>query len=193
MSKKVCNSQEEQDPEADENFLKNPDYSESSVEKILCDRVAILEAEIEALKDQNLRIRAEGENFRRRILREREDAVTYANRALIIDILEILDNFDRALQLFSRDNTGKEESVTSMFSGIEIIRDDFLKLLEKKWGLKCMEKLEGSPFDPQSQEAYLREITGDYSVETVVEVLRKGYFLHDRVLRSAKVRVAVPE
>ncbi len=144
--------------------------------------------ERESLKDQMLRVRADSENFRRRMLKEKEDSVAYANGALITDILTVIDNLERALQ-----SSAESKDFDTLYDGISLMEKDFLGLLEKKWGLKKMVDLESEPFDPEQHEAFLKESSPECSTDVVGQVLQNGYFLHDRVLRSAKVKVLVPE
>ncbi len=140
------------------------------------------------LTDQMLRIRADSENFRRRMLKEKEDSVAYANASLISDILTVIDNLERALQ-----SSEQTKDFQTLYDGVSLMEKDFLSLLEKNWGLKKMVDIESEPFDPEKHEAYFKESSADCSTDTVGQVLQNGYYLHDRVLRSAKVKVLVPE
>ncbi len=157
--------------------------------------VTIPESEYKALKQQEeeltnqmLRVRADSENFRRRMQKEKEDSVAYANGALISDILTVIDNLERALQ-----SSQESEDFQTLYDGVSLMERDFLNLLEKNWGLKKMADIESEPFDPEKHEAFLKETSPDCSTDTVGQVLQNGYYLHDRVLRSAKVKVLVPE
>ncbi len=145
-------------------------------------------AEKSTLTDQMLRIRADSENFRRRMLKEKEDSVAYANTSLISDILTVIDNLERALQ-----SSEQAKDFQTLYDGVSLMEKDFLSLLEKNWGLKKMVDIESEPFDPEKHEAYFKESSADCSTDTVGQVLQNGYYLHDRVLRSAKVKVLVPE
>ncbi len=140
------------------------------------------------LTDQMLRIRADSENFRRRMLKEKEDSVAYANASLISDILTVIDNLERALQ-----SSEQAKDFQTLYDGVSLMEKDFLSLLEKNWGLKKMVDIESEPFDPEKHEAYFKESSSDCSTDIVGQVLQNGYYLHDRVLRSAKVKVLVPE
>ena len=102
-------------------------------------------------------------------------------------ILPVIDDFERAI--------GSAESSTdfeSFLSGIKLIEKQFVGMLERNWGLKRMETV-GKEFDPQEHEALMMEECDGCSTQTVVEDYQKGYFLHDRVLRHAKVKVGVPK
>ena len=145
-----------------------------------------LAAEVADLKDKLLRKQADFENFRKRMLREREDAARYANAALLGDIIGLIDDFERAI------HSGEEsKDFNSFLQGITMIERQLVEMLENKWGLKRFTSV-GEAFDPTRHEAVQRvEGPGD-SRPIVVEDYQKGYFLHERVLRPARVKVMVP-
>jgi molecular chaperone GrpE len=145
-----------------------------------------LEAEIADLNDQILRKQADFENFRKRMFREREEAAKFSNSKLLLDLVEIIDNFERAIK-----SSEESQDFQSFHEGIELIEKQFIGMLESKWGLKRFES-EGEPFDPEKHEAIAVDQSGDYPEQSVVEDFQKGYMLHDRVLRNAKVKVALP-
>ena len=157
-----------------------------SVEEKLNRRVEELENEIASLKDQMLRKQAEMVNFRKRILKDKEDAIRFSSANLLTDLITIIDNFERAIQ-----SSTQSKDFDSFHSGIELIEKQFTGMLENKWGLKRIKSI-GEEFDPQKHEAIGMEESSGHDVETVVEDYQKGYILHDRVLRPAKVKVAVP-
>ena len=145
-----------------------------------------LEAEIADLKDQLLRKQADFENFRKRMYREREEASKYANSKLLLDLVEVIDNFERAIR-----SSEESQDFESFHQGIELIEKQFTSMLESKWGLKRFESV-GEEFDPEKHEAIAVDQSGEHPEQTVVDDYQKGYLLHDRVLRNAKVRVAMP-
>ena len=149
-------------------------------------RVQELEAEVAQVKDQMLRKQAELDNFRKRILKDKEEAIKYANTNLLTDLISIIDDFERAIQ-----SATASKDFDSFHSGIELIEKRFTGMLEKKWGLTRLASV-GQEFDPQKHEAIGMEESSDYTTETVVEDYQKGYILQDRVVRPAKVKVAVP-
>ncbi len=153
------------------------DYDKSLVEA---------KKEIDELKDQYLRKQADFENFRKRMLREKEDSIRFANSALLNDIIGVIDDFDRALQ-----SSGESKDFDSFHSGIELIEKQMLSMLEANWGLKRFDSA-GEPFDPEKHEALMMEESNDVEVQTVTEDFMKGYMLHDRVIRHAKVKVSKP-
>jgi len=169
----------------DKKKKKSADPGNSSCDE-LEKKVAELEGEVASLKDQMLRKQAEIDNFRKRILKDKEDAIKYSNANLLTDLITIIDDFERAIQSGS-----SSKDFDSFHSGIELIEKQFTGMLEKKWGLKRIESV-GKEFDPQKHEAIGMEESSEYDTETVIEDYQKGYILHDRVLRPAKVKVAVP-
>ncbi len=144
-----------------------------------------LQAEVSSLKDQYLRKLADYENFRKRMFREKDDAVQFANSQLLTDLVSVLDDFDRAV---SSSETSRD--FQSLHDGVDMIRRQLLGLLESKYGLARFESL-GEPFDPNHHEAMMSE-QGECDEPTVVEEYSKGYRLRERILRSAKVKVRMP-
>ena len=160
---------------------------EVSQEEILQAKVAELEAANAELKDQMLRRQAELENFRKRLIRDKEEAVQYANESLIRDILGFLDNMDRAL--VAAKNGG---DINALIEGFEMTQNQLLSTLDKNWGLKAIESV-GQEFDPSLHEACMMAIDESLDKETVLEEFQKGYTLHGRVVRPSKVKIGKPE
>jgi molecular chaperone GrpE len=140
-----------------------------------------LRAENQQLKDRVLRTLADFENFRKRTDREKADFFRYATGALMKDILPVLDNFDRAL-----DHAAEGDE---FHKGVLLIYKQLFDLLEKA-GLRTIDE-SNVAFDPNIHEAVVREENESLPSHTVAAVLQKGYFLHDRLLRPALVKVAV--
>ena len=133
------------------------------------------------LKDRYLRTLADFENFRKRSEREKSDFFKYALAGLMRELLPVLDNFDRAL-----DHAGDGDD---FHRGVLLIYKQLFDALTKH-GLRPIEEA-NVPFDPKIHEAVVREEDPSVPSHTVVAVLQKGYFLHDRLLRPAMVKVAV--
>jgi molecular chaperone GrpE len=146
----------------------------------------VLETQITELKDMLLRKQAEFENFRKRIQREKEESIKYANAMLLLDLTNTIDDFERAIQ-----SAKDSEDFRSFHSGVELIEKQLTQMLENKWGLKRFES-KGEKFDPDRHEAIMAEESDQVSAPTVVEDFQRGYLLHERVLRPAKVKVAQP-
>jgi molecular chaperone GrpE len=149
-------------------------------------RVKTLEEENSLLKDQYLRKLADFENYRRRIQREEQDSRFQANRQLILDILPIIDDFERALR-----SAGESKDFAAFYSGVALIEKQFVGMLERKWGLKRFESI-GAEFNPDRHEAILSEELPDQTVSLVIEDYQKGFLLNEKVLRPSKVKVSVP-
>jgi molecular chaperone GrpE len=148
-------------------------------------RIAALEDEVSSLKDQYLRKLADYENFRKRMFREKEDSVQYANTQILSDLVGVVDDFDRAVK-----SSETSMDFQSLHDGVDMIRKRLLGLLESKYGLAGFSS-EGEAFDPNMHEAVMSE-QGDCEEPMVIEEFVKGYRLRDRVLRSAKVKVRMP-
>ena len=140
-----------------------------------------IDAENRSLRDRYMRTLADFENFRKRSEREKTDFFRYALAGTIKDLLPILDNFDRALEHASE---GDE-----FHKGVSLIYKQLFDMLQKH-GLKPIEE-SGVRFDPYLHEAVVREEDPSVPSHTVVGILQKGYFLDDRLLRPALVKVAV--
>ncbi|MCK4540665.1 MAG: nucleotide exchange factor GrpE [Spirochaetales bacterium] len=149
-------------------------------------RVRELEEEVSSLKDQYLRKQADFENFRKRMLREKEEALKFANSNLLSDLITIIDDFERAIK-----SSNDSRDFDSFHSGIELIEKQFTAMLDRKYGLKRFESL-GEEFDPQKHEALMMGGSADHDSQVVLEDFQRGYILHDRVLRHAKVKVSNP-
>ena len=140
-----------------------------------------LRAENQQLKDRYIRTLADFDNLRKRTEREKADFFRYANAAVLKDMLPVLDNFDRALE--------HAEEGDEFHQGVLMIYKQLFEILERH-GLKAIGEA-GARFDPNIHEAVVREEDDSVPSHTVVAILQKGYFLHDRLLRPALVKVAV--
>jgi molecular chaperone GrpE len=149
-------------------------------------RIASLEAELADLNDRHLRKVADLENYRKRMAREMEDIRLYANTEILLDLVSLLDDFDRAIQ---SSETGKDWK--SLHDGVIMIQRAFLSKLEGRYGLKRFDSA-GEPFDPGRHEALMAEKRDDVESPVVAEDFLKGYVLHGRVIRPAKVKVTMP-
>jgi molecular chaperone GrpE len=132
-------------------------------------------------KDRYIRAIADFENFRKRTERDRADFSRYATAAVLKDMLPVLDNFDRALD--------HAEEGDEFHKGVLLIYKQLFDLLQRH-GLRVIEDV-GVQFDPNIHEGVVREEDPSVPNHTVTAVLQKGYFLHDRLLRPALVKVAV--
>jgi molecular chaperone GrpE len=160
-------------------------------EKELEEKAAALEARLEEAKDQYLRKAADFENFRKRMNREKQEAIDYANQSLLGDLIQTIDDFDRAIKA-AESMARSSPEFTSFYEGVSMIEKRLSSQLENKWGLKRFDS-EGEPFDPNRHEAMMMEKSPDIHEPVVKEEYYKGYTLRDRVIRSAKVKVLMPE
>jgi molecular chaperone GrpE len=130
------------------------------------------------------RKQAEFENFRKRSQKELDEYKRYATTEVVLDILNLIDNFERAVE-----STRSSKEFDALLDGVLIIKKQFRSLLEKKYGVKNIEAV-GKEFDPNLHDAVMVEETGKYEKDTVIEDLQKGYVMHDRIIRPSKVKVA---
>lgn len=135
--------------------------------------------------DRLLRTTADFENFKKRAARERQDAIKYANEALIEKLLTVLDNFEMAQAAVQ---TGAPDALQSLQEGVAMIHQQLRNVLTGA-GLEEVEA-GGKPFDPNLHEAVSQEETEAVPEGHVAQQLRKGYKLRERLLRPASVIVA---
>jgi molecular chaperone GrpE len=148
-------------------------------------------AEAASMKDQLLRALAEAENTRRRTQRDREESARYAAAPLARDILPVADNLARALAAVPAEALAKDEALKNLVEGIAATERQLLSALERH-NIKTVEAL-GEKFDGNRHQA-MYEMPGEGKpAGTIVQVLQKGYTLHDRLLRPALVGVAKAE
>src|SRR6266508_1488791 len=146
------------------------------------EKLRSVQKELEDLKDRHLRKLAEFENMRKRAEREKSEYFRSALGNFLLDLFPISDSFDRALA-----HASAEALETDFGQGVALIRrqiDD----LWKKYGVAEVDT--SGPFDPNVHEAVATEATDEVPKDTILEVLRKGYFLNDKLLRPASVKVA---
>lgn len=149
------------------------------------EKIAALESENAELKDQLLRRAADFDNYRKRMIKEKQEAFDYANASLLADLLDSLDNFDRTVQAAQ-----SATDVQSIADGIAMISRGLVSMLETKYNLSSYGE-KGDSFDPEKHEAIGRS-EGDVEEPVLAEVYLKGYMLKDRIIRHAKVMVTVP-
>lgn len=137
--------------------------------------------ELDARKDQYLRLAAEYDNFRKRSQREREAAFNDSRAAVLADLLPVIDNFERAAQ-------NKEAGYEDFRKGIDMTFQQFMEIL-KKLGVEPF-GAQGDPFDPNIHNAVMHVEDEALGESIVADVFSKGYRLGDRVLRHAMVKVA---
>ncbi len=146
-------------------------------------RIHELEAQLEQERNERLRTMADFQNFRRRSDDQKRDERQFANRELILGLLPILDNFERALAAAE-----KNQSYEALVGGVSLTLRQMQDYLKKN-GVEAIEAV-GQEFDPNYHEAVARVEDGEHPENTVVDELQRGYTMHSRVLRPTMVRVA---
>ncbi len=143
--------------------------------------------EVQSKADENyqkfLRAQADLDNFRRRTRTEREEAAKYASLGLIDQLLPVVDNFERALA-----SSQTNQDFDSLAKGIDMVFRQMSQTLEQQ-GLKSIEVV-GKPFNPEFHQAIMQVESDEFEEGMVVEEVQKGYFLKDKVLRPAMVKVS---
>ncbi len=147
--------------------------------------LAKTQAELKDAKEQYVRLYAEFENFRKRAQKEKEENLRFGHERVIKELLPILDNLEKALE-HAKTDADKE----SLVKGVELVLKQFMSALEA-FGLKPVRSV-GQPFDPHHHEAMGHEESEEHEPHTVVQEYRRGYKLHDRLIRPSLVTVAKP-
>ncbi|MBB5225872.1 nucleotide exchange factor GrpE [Treponema ruminis] len=178
-------AQASESSEKAEDAGESKESAEAPKEKTPEERIAELEKENADLKDQLLRRAADFDNYRKRMMQEKQDAFDYGNANLLKDLLDSLDNFDRTL-----DAAKDAKDAKSIADGIKMINKSLVSMLENKYNLVAFGK-EGDAFDPDLHEAIGMQ-EGKVKKEELAAVYLKGYKLKDKVIRHAKVMVVKP-
>lgn len=175
MSKEEKMEQEEVSQESQEQVEDAPlEENNEATEEVEVD-------ELQVAKDKYLRLYSEFENFRKRTAKEKLDLIQTANEKLILAILPVLDDVDRAQKSFD-----EAEDVAALKEGVNLVFEKLTKILEQK-GLEKME-VQGEVFDTELHEAITQiPAPSDDMKGKVVDVVEKGYKLGERVIRFAKV------
>lgn len=147
---------------------------------------AELEAKNKELHNQYLLAMADFDNYRKRMIKEKQEAFDYANANLLSDLLESLDNFDRAL-----DAAASATDVASVVDGVKMIKNQLVSMLENKYNLAGYGE-KGDAFDPNIHEA-IGSMQAPVAEPVCSEVYLKGYKLKERIIRHAKVMVQMPD
>ncbi|MGE8005285.1 nucleotide exchange factor GrpE [Lysinibacillus sp. NPDC093216] len=145
-------------------------------------KLAELQAKLDDEESRHLRLRADFDNIRRRNQLDREAAEKYRAQSLLSDLLPVIDNFERALQV-----EATSEETASIVKGIEMVYRSLIEATEKE-GLQII-KAEGEQFDPNVHQAVMQEQDSEKETGVVLRELQKGYMLKDRVLRPTMVSV----
>ncbi|MCF8085780.1 MAG: nucleotide exchange factor GrpE [Desulfohalobiaceae bacterium] len=162
-----------------------PELSREELERLCRENVCPDCPEKLQMEQEVARVRADADNFRKRMAKEKDQHCKYATESLLGDILPVLDNLELALQHGRK----VQESCSDMVQGVEMTNKVMLDTL-KKHGLSRIEIEPGEEFDPKWQEAMYEEEREDMERGRVCQVIQTGYILNDRLLRPAKVIVS---
>lgn len=147
------------------------------------EKISDLKSELDQAKRDFLYLRADFDNYKKSVIKERSDLIKYGCERVFVEVLGVLDNFDRALELeLSPDN------LASFKEGLLLTANEFKKVLEN-FGVRGLES-QGVAFDPNIHEALSSEETDALPPGHIFRVFKKAYKLHDRVIRPAQVVVA---
>jgi molecular chaperone GrpE len=153
---------------------------ETDESKVTQEPEAQVTQEEEELQTRYLRLAADFQNYKRRAEKEKNDIYAYANEKLIVELLNVIDNFDRAIAL---DYTDK-----GLLEGMTMIVKQFRTVLEKSGVEEII--ADGEEFDPNFHHAVLVEKVDTHKTGQITQVLQKGYLLNKKVIRPAMVKVA---
>ena len=193
MTTKTDNDQDEVEPEEEleekleedsveeEEPAKKEEAKELSPLEQLEEQIRLKDEEILKQKDTFLREKAELENFKKRLTKEKEDFVQFANERLLKELLQIEDNLERAM-------AAPNATLESLKEGVEMIQKQFKDFL-KNQKVEAIEAL-GKPFDPNLHEVLNQQESEEHEENTVIEEYSKGFTLNGRILRPAKVVIS---
>ena len=180
----VNDKSEIEDVSSEENL--NDQNSEGNEEESLDkDSLILLKEELEDTKDKLLRALAENENTRKQMDKTRQEGIKYGVQPLAREIINIVDNFDRAL------NTKSESNEKALEEGFLLIKKDILSILDK-FNITKIDAL-GESFDANYHQAMFEKESKEYEEGKVCEIVQEGYKFHDRLLRPVLVGVAKKE
>lgn len=134
--------------------------------------------------DRLLRLQADFENTRKRLERDKQEFIRFANEGMILELLNVLDDLERTVELAQ----SKHEDLPTFLKGVEMVLAHLYEML-KEQGIKPIEA-EGKIFDPNYHEALMQVENNDLPEHTIVEELQKGYTLNGRVVRTTKAKVS---
>ncbi len=160
--------------------------SESESENEEADRISELEEKIAELEELRLRDLAEFENIKKRVEKEKQQAIAYAHEQFARDLLAVIDSLDNARASMG-ESQSTEEALENIKEGIELTMEQFKKVFAKH-GIELVDIDSG--FDPNFHEAVMRVDSDEHESGQIVQVLQKGYKIKDRVLRPAMVSIS---
>jgi molecular chaperone GrpE len=174
---------EEDTVEPEDEILQEPVEEETCVEDEKEDELKTTKKKLEEMNERYLRVQAEYANYRNRTEREKSDIYQRAGESIVKNLLEVKDNFERALS-----SVTDEEKELSFYQGVEMVANQFGEILGDN-GLKEIEAM-GSPFDPNHHQAVMQMADEEAEPNHVIQVLQKGYQYGEKVLRPSMVVVS---
>ncbi|HML43855.1 MAG: nucleotide exchange factor GrpE [Hyphomicrobium zavarzinii] len=150
--------------------------------------VDTLKGQVSDLTDRLLRAHAEMDNVRKRLEREREETAKYAITKFARDVVNVADNFERAIQAVPAGAADQDAALKALVEGVSMTEREFLNVLERNGVRRITPK--GEPFNPHQHQAMMEMQNADVAPGTILEVYQSGYVIEDRVLRPAMVVVA---
>jgi molecular chaperone GrpE len=146
------------------------------------------EAQLEASNDKYLRARADLDNMRKRVEREKEDTAKYAITKFARDVVQVADNFERAIMSVPAEAKINNAALNSLLDGVTLTEREFLNVLERH-GVKRISP-QGEAFNPHHHQAVMETVNPDVATGTILQVFQAGYIIEDRVVRPAMVVVS---
>lgn len=173
----------EENPELNPNVESVPPVEPEIVEPEVLDPIQVLTAERDELRDLMLRSRAEFENVRKRMNRERDEERKYAALPVVRDLLPALDNLERAIEAGE-----SSQDADALIQGVQMVLKQIYDALSQS-GVKVIDSV-GLQFDPNLHEALQQTPSDEFPSMTVIKEYQKGYQIQDRVIRPSKVIVS---
>lgn len=158
----------------------------TEVEEQELDPMEALEIEAAKWKDQAIRTAAELDNYRKRMAREKQDAVRYGNQRLLEELLPVLDNFNMGMQ------AAAQEEGSMLYMGMDMVQKQLSEFLSAQ-SVEEVPAETGGEFDPNIHEAISQEANEEVEDGKIIRVVRKGYRIGERLLRPSNVTVALGE
>ena len=185
----TSNSSEDADDNVDDR--QEPEESSDNTELALRKKIKELEGQILVLKEAVIRNLAETDNLRKRLEKEKSEAMKYANGKFAKDLLGVADNFDRVTQHIKNlgDKVELDGVLKPIIEGVELCGKELLSVF-RKHGISQIDVSEGTHFDPNYHQAMCEIESDKHEPGTVINVMQSGYVYNDRLLRPAMVSVA---
>lgn len=184
LKEELQSDQELETPEE----VDSEETEELELEKSPEEQLAAAQAESNELRDKVLRVAAEFENYKKRMVRERTAMLKYSGESIFRELLPVVDNLERAVEQGVVDGVEAEKNLEALLEGVALTLKSLQNTLEK-FEVKVIESI-GEPFDPAMQEALTMEASDTVPANHVSGEFEKGYHYKDRLLRAARVIVS---